>query len=192
MQCGRGRRTRWWPVTDTPDYAQIAYDLGLRRAAYPILEAFAHLGVGKTYGWELVKTGRGPVSRLAPKKTVAKAIDIARLIHEGEGISAAGQRAPSKESKQPKRNQSHDSDSRHEREREPDGRYGCGSAARSEGGVLLGPDAEGLRPSAATHRNSSQAKSKGGKPTPRSATTGKQGLCVGVDGVAQIKGSPPI
>jgi len=48
---------RWWPVTDTPDYAQIAYDLGLRRAAYPILEAFAHLGVGKTYGWELVKTG---------------------------------------------------------------------------------------------------------------------------------------
>ena len=156
MQCGRGRRTRWWPVTDTPDYAQIAYDLGLRRAAYPILEAFAHLGVGKTYGWELVKTGRLPVSRLAPKKTVAKAIDIARLIHEGEGIPAAGQRARSKEFKQPKRNQSHDSDSRHEREREPDGRYGCGSAARLEGGVLLGPDAEGLRPSAATHRNSSQ------------------------------------
>ena len=131
---------RWWPVTDTPDYAQIAYDLGLRRAAYPILEAFEHLGVGKTYGWELVKTGRLPVSRLAPKKTVAKAIDIARLIHEGEGISAAGQRAPSKESKQPKRNQSHDSDSRHEREREPDGR----SAALSEGGVLLWPRPNGF------------------------------------------------
>ena len=101
---------RWWPVTDTPDYAQIAYDLGLRRAAYPILEAFEHLGVGKTYGWELVKTGRLPVSRLAPKKTVAKAIDIARLIHEGEGIPAAGQRAPSKKSKQPKRNRSDDSE----------------------------------------------------------------------------------
>ena len=110
MQCGRGRRTRWWPVTDTPDYAQIAYDLGLRRAAYPILEAFAHLGVGKTYGWELVKTGRLPVSRLAPKKTVAKAIDIARLIHEGEGIPATGQRAPSKKSKQPKRNRSDESE----------------------------------------------------------------------------------
>jgi hypothetical protein len=45
----------------------------LRRAAYRVLEAFKHLGVGKTYGWELVKSGRLPVIRLRRKKTIAKA-----------------------------------------------------------------------------------------------------------------------
>jgi hypothetical protein len=89
-------------VTDTPDYAQIAHDLGLRRVTYPILEAFDHLSVGKTYGWQLVKTGRLPVVRLAPKKIIVKAVDVARLIHEGIAAPPSPSQGPAGKSRRSK------------------------------------------------------------------------------------------
>ena len=74
-------------------------------------------------------------------------------------------------------------------------------AEGAEAGCRRARDLEGLRNAVTdklTHQRNfvvwrdNRPKSNGGKPTPRSATTGKQGLCVVVDGVAQIKGSPPI
>jgi hypothetical protein len=70
--------------TSTPDFAAYARQLGLDRATYPALEAFKHLGVGESLGWDLIGQGALRSIKLTPKKTVVTAESIAHLLYERE------------------------------------------------------------------------------------------------------------
>jgi hypothetical protein len=70
------------PALSPPDYVEIARSFGLDKATYPVLEAFAHLGVGHTFGYELIKAGALRAIRLSEKKVVVPAVDIAQVLYE--------------------------------------------------------------------------------------------------------------
>jgi hypothetical protein len=55
---------------------------GLDRATYTPDEAFAHLSVKQSMGWNLVKHGLLPTIKFGRKKTVIRRIDIVRLLEE--------------------------------------------------------------------------------------------------------------
>jgi hypothetical protein len=70
--------------TQAPDFAALARQLGLDAAVYPVKDAFRHLGVGESLGWDLINQGMLRAIRLTAKKTVITAESIARLLHECE------------------------------------------------------------------------------------------------------------
>jgi hypothetical protein len=87
----------------TPDFTAIARELGLVYAVYPLTEAFRHLGIRKSFGFELIKRGDLPTVTIADKKVVVKGVDIARLIWEREHRPAPKRsrgRPPKSESKE--------------------------------------------------------------------------------------------
>jgi hypothetical protein len=52
---------------------------GLVNATYPIQQAFEHLGVKRTPGYELVNSGQLRAIRLAERRVVVPAVDIAKV-----------------------------------------------------------------------------------------------------------------
>jgi hypothetical protein len=73
-------------MSASPDFSQLARDLGLTQALYPAVQAFRLIGCGKSYGWEkLVRSGELPVVRYpGGKLTMVKAVDIAAFIYRRE------------------------------------------------------------------------------------------------------------
>jgi hypothetical protein len=71
-------------MSTSPDFTALARELGLTYAVYPLNEAFKHLGIKRSYGFELIKRGDLPTVSIADKKVVVKGIDIARFIYERE------------------------------------------------------------------------------------------------------------
>jgi hypothetical protein len=65
----------------TPEFfVRLARELGLDRAFYPVEDGFREIGISHAYGWRLVKTGELPTTRLAKRKTIVAAVDLARLV----------------------------------------------------------------------------------------------------------------
>jgi hypothetical protein len=71
-------------VSSSPDFTALARELGLVYATYSLTEAFKHLGIKRSYGFELIKRGDLPTISIADKKVVVKGIEIARLIWQRE------------------------------------------------------------------------------------------------------------
>jgi hypothetical protein len=55
---------------------------GLDCAVYPVEQAFAHLGVKPSYGFDLIAHEILPTISLGKRKTLVRAVDIARLLEE--------------------------------------------------------------------------------------------------------------
>jgi hypothetical protein len=76
-------------ATAAPDFVDIGRrEFGFDRPVYPIDEAFALLGIGRTYGYELVASGELETIHLAPRKTVVTATSMARLLHQRRLLAA--------------------------------------------------------------------------------------------------------
>jgi len=56
--------------TTEPDFVAIARSFGLDAATYPTAEAFRHLGIGESLGWDLINQGKLRAIRTTSKKTV--------------------------------------------------------------------------------------------------------------------------
>jgi hypothetical protein len=57
-----------------------ARELGLDRAFYPVEDGFREIGISPAFGWHLVKRGDLSVTRLAKRKTIVAAVDLARFV----------------------------------------------------------------------------------------------------------------
>jgi hypothetical protein len=63
------------------DYNQLAREYGLEQAFYPVRKAFKQLGVGRTFGYDLVRAGELKITYLSPRRGVIAAKDLARFLH---------------------------------------------------------------------------------------------------------------
>jgi hypothetical protein len=66
----------------SPDYIQIARQYGLDLAVYPLDDAFKQVGVSRSYGYELINRGVFKPIRLADRKVVIRATDLAKYLHD--------------------------------------------------------------------------------------------------------------
>jgi hypothetical protein len=66
----------------SPDYVQIAREFGLDRAVYPLDDAFRHIGVSRSYGYELIDRGIFKPIRLADRKVVIRGTELAKYLHD--------------------------------------------------------------------------------------------------------------
>jgi hypothetical protein len=64
----------------TEFFAQLARELGFKHTFYPVERAFREIGIGRAYGWKLVRDGELPTTRLSGRKTIIASVHLARLV----------------------------------------------------------------------------------------------------------------
>jgi len=83
-------------LAPSPELVALALAYGFDAPVYPVAEAFRRLGIGRSFGWELIARGELEIVHYTKRKAVITSASMAAYLHSkrqnSRASSAAGRR----------------------------------------------------------------------------------------------------